>query len=217
MAVRFIWPLVAVTFAAASADARPTLRDADLRVTWIDAVQCEAVIALRIDTEAPAVVDHRAIVYAGGRIDLAGVRGEGVEAGAVRTIGTTESIGVRLPRAGAFSYAIAYRASQAEAWAYRCPVWLPIAASDGVSRSVRISVEMPPGATPVGARLPRLAWSGARGEATLGHLPSVVRTPFTRPGEPAGWTSSIDVSRAVDVTAVIALAAVSLLWAVRRR
>lgn len=218
MRTRTAWAAVALIVGVTPADARPTLRQADLRVTWLDALRCDAEIRLQVDTDAPASVDHRVLVYEGGRVDALAIGGRDVEAGAARTIGRTESVSVRLPRSGAFTYQISYRAAQADAWAYRCPVWLPAIATDGLSRAIHVRVTLPPGATVAAGTLPRLTWTSAvAGEATLAHLPAFIRTPFARPGEPLRWAATLDPTRLMDLTTIVVIATASLGWAWRRR
>lgn len=209
---------VFVLLAASNAHARATLRQADATVKWIDAAQCTATMALRIETDAPALVDHRAIVYEGARIENVAVHGDGIQVETNHAIGRTQSLTVRLPQAGTFSYAIDYRAIEPAEWLYRCPVWLPVVPADGLSRNVHLAVDLPAGAQPVGAMLPRLTWrASGRGETTLGHLPAIVRIHFTRPGEPVQWSDTIDLVRLVDAAAIIALVAATAGWALGRR
>jgi hypothetical protein len=209
---------VAILAAASAAEARPTVRQAEIRINWLDAVRCETDVALRVETDAPASVDHRVLVYQDARIDAVSVDRGATEPGSVREIGRTLSIPVRLPRAGTFSYSIRYHAIQPQAWAYRCPLWVPTIATDGAPTGVHIGVTLPSDATRAASSLPAFTWTAPTiGDARLGHLPSLVFTRFTRPGERVAWTTTFDAARMMDVLTMVGLAGASLGWLWRRR
>jgi hypothetical protein len=225
--LRLFWALHAAAVLSATSPAaatqvapggRPTVLEADIRITMRDATACEAQVRLRVGTPAPTLLDHRVALYAGTRIADVVVSGEGVEAGTPRPSGpATEAIGIRL-RPGTSSYTIAYRVTQPADRGFRCPVWLPAAPTDGLSRQVRVRVVLPAGASAAGGSLPRLAWTPAgAGEATLAQIPAIVRTPFTSAGEPSRWSESFDVTRVMDALALVALASVTGVWLWRRR
>jgi hypothetical protein len=208
----------AMLMAASVAEAGPTVRQAEIRINWLDSVRCEADVALRVETDAPASVDHRVLVYEDARIDAVTVDRGTTEPGSVREIGRTLSIPVRLPRPGTFSYSIRYRAIHPQSWAYRCPLWVPTIATDGVPTGVHIVVTLPSDATRAASSLPAFTWTAPTiGDARLGHLPALVYARFTRPGEPVVWATTFDAARMMDLLTIVGLAGASLGWLWRRR
>ena len=188
-----------------SAYAAPVLRAADIRVT-IDADNvCQVTTTLTVD--GGGAVDHRIEARDDTHIRLAGVRGAR-QAQDLRTIGRTQSL-VLEPATGAYELAHAAERSPTDD---RCPLWVPAAPADGVSRAVRISVELPPGMSARGT-MPAFSWSGSTGTTTLGHIPAFVRVSYGAAGDAMPW----DVSTAMDALAVFVFACASGIWLWRRK
>jgi len=153
-------------------------------------------------------VDHRIEAFDGSRIALVEV--DGAESiNDVRTIGRTQSLVLR-PRQA--RYTIRYRATQSAARSGRCPLWLPAVATDGLSRTIRLEVSLPPGTSP-GRSMPALTWTGTTGSTTLGNMPAFVYISYVAPGEAAGW----DIARAMDRLAVLVFVLASAIWIWRRK
>ena len=195
-----------VLMASAALRAAPVLRSADLKIIVTSPTTCEVTMALVI--EGGGDVDHRIETFAGSRVELGAIRGAR-QVDAVRAIGRTQSLVLR-PDAG--SYEFSYHAQQPAGRKDRCPIWLPAVPTDGRSKVVRIEVDLPAAANP-GASMPAFTWTGAHGAATLGHLPAIVRVPYTREGEARGW----GVDSTMDAVAIAVFAAATAVWAWRAR
>jgi hypothetical protein len=191
------WPL--------SVDAVPVLRSADIRIAMRSADSCDVTMTLAVD--GSSAIDHRIEAAEPTQINLSAVRGAG-QLRAPRTVGQTLSLMLE-PRSGEYelAYTVQRLASQ-----YRCPVWVPAAPADGVSRQVRISVELPPG-TSARATMPAFIWKDTTGTTTLGHIPAFVRLRFAPDGAGGIW----DVSRIMDVLTLVVFAAASVIWIWRRK
>jgi len=188
----------------AVADAAPRLAAADVLIAIDSPTSCEVTLTLAVD--GAAEIEHRIDAPDGSRVELLEVR-DARPAGAVRTIGRTQSLVLRPDGSG---YRIRYRVLQHAA--DRCPIWLPIAPADGRSRPVRIEVELPAG-TDADDSLPAFHWTGTRGQATIGHLPSIVRVAYGPVDERHAWS----VSRIMDALALIVFAGASAAWTLRVR
>lgn len=188
------------------AAAAPVLRSAEVSVRIPSSTSCEVSMMLVVD--GASAVDHRLESPPGGTVDDLRVHGAR-QTSEPRVVGRTRSL-VLTPDQGA--YTLSYRVQQTAARPHRCPLWLPAAPAAGVSRTVKLRVELPPGTSP-GNTMPRFTWNGSAGIATLGHLPAFVLIPYSTPGEPAGW----DVSTAMDAAAASVFVGASAVWAWRRR
>jgi hypothetical protein len=197
--------LLAVAWPASS-QAAPVLRSADIRIVIRTADTCDVSMAFAVTDGG--VLDHRIRVPDDHTsVDLQSIRG----ARAVqesRAIGRTRSL---VLETGSQPYELAYSVRKTHT-EDRCPLWVPAAPADGVSRAVRISVELPAGMVAAGT-LPAFRWNGGTGIATLGHIPAFVRVPYTPAGESSWWS----VTTAMDALAVAVFAAASVLWMLRRR
>ena len=189
-----------------AAIATPVLRSADLQITVTSPTSCEVSMALVV--EGVSEVEHRIETFEGSRIELVGIRGAR-QVGDVRAIGRTQSLVLRPDQA---AYGFRYRAVQPAPRAHRCPIWLPTTPTDGRSRPVRLGIDLPP-ATAAGPSMPAFTWTGAHGATTLGHLPAVVRVPYTREGEPRAW----GIGSVMDALAIAAFAAATAVWTWRVR
>lgn len=185
--------------------AAPVLRSADIRIA-IDATNtCTVTMMLTVD--GGSALDHRIEAADDTRIDLSAVRGAR-HVQEPRPVGRTRSLIVETSPG---AYEIAYSVQRPPGHD-RCPLWVPAAPADGVSRAVRISVELPPGMSSRAA-MPAFAWNGSTGTTTLGHIPAFVRVAVAPAGESMPW----DVATAMDALAIVAFACASGLWAWRRR
>src|SRR5262245_12389502 len=205
--VRRSGAIAACMLAASSvASGAPVLRSADLKITVTSPTTCDVTMALAI--EGASDIDHRLESFDGSRVELGTIRGAR-QVDAVHAIGRSQSL---VLRPDSPSYEFAYRVVQPADRAHRCPIWLPAVPTDGRSKAIRIEIDLPNETTP-GATMPALTWAGARGTATLGHVPAVVIVPYTPPGESRGW--SIDTM--MDAFAVVVFAGATALWAWRAR
>jgi hypothetical protein len=186
--------------------ATPVLRAAELTIIVASPTTCDVTMVLTIDGGSD--IDHRVELFEGGRIELGAIRGAR-QVEEVRAIGRTQSLVLR-PDAG--SYAFRYHAVQPAGREHRCPIWLPTVPADGRSRAVRLEVDLPAATTP-GTSMPAFTWSGAHGAATLGHLPAVVRIPYTPAGEARGW----GIDSIVDALAIAVFAGATAIWVWRMR
>lgn len=211
---------VAVVGLAVPAVAAPVLTSADARIAFVAPNVCEVTLTLAVGG-APAI-EHRLEALAGSHTELLEVRG-GAHDDEVREIGRTRALVIRPSGA---RYALRYRVTQPADRPHRCPLWLPTAPADGLTRNVRLSVALPAG-TRASATMPSFAWTvagsgdhargaattGPVGVATLGHLPAFVVVPFADEGSPRPW----DVSRAMDAAAIGTLVLASAVWLRRRK
>jgi len=195
-----------VLMASATLGAAPVLRAADLKIIVTSPTTCEVTMTLVI--EGGSDVDHRIEAFEGSRVELGAIRGAR-QIDAVRTIGRTQSL---VLRPDATSYQFSYHAQQPAGRTDRCPIWLPAVPTDGRSKVVRLELDLPAAANP-GASMPAFTWTGAHGAATLGHLPAIVRVPYTREGEARGW----GVDSMMDAVAIAVFAAATAVWALRAR
>jgi hypothetical protein len=187
-------------------EAAPVLRSADVSIRIESPSSCDVTMTLVVDGGTP--IDHRLEAPPGTEVD--DVHYERARATSEpQTIGSTRSLQLT-PEQGA--YMVSYRVRQQAGRMHRCPLWLPVAPADGVSRAVKLRAELPAGAAP-GSTMPRFTWNGTTGIATLGHLPAFVLIPYSASGEPASW----DVSTVMDAAAVSVFACASAIWAWRKR
>jgi hypothetical protein len=185
--------------------AAPVLRSAAIQINVMSPTSCEVGMVLAV--EGGSEIEHRVAAFDGSEIALLTVR-NAQPVSAPRVINRTQSLVLR-PESKAYEFR--YSVQQADAQAYRCPLWLPTVATDGELRAVRLDIELPPSATP-GSAFPAFTWDGTRGSTTLGHVPAFVRYVYTLPGEAPAW----DVRRVMDVSA-IAMFVVASVWWIRRR
>ena len=196
--------LVAFSLGPCTAVAAPVLRAAEARVEFQSATSCTVELALTVD--GAAEVEHRVEVVDGARVELIEIRGA-TATGNPRMIGRTRALVLRPDGA---TYMLRYAVEQPSSRASRCPLWVPSVPADGRSQAVRIRVRIPAGATAAGT-MPRLAWSGGEGSATLGHLPAFVRVPYAMPGDP----EPLDIAFVMDLVAIVTLVVASAVWARR--
>lgn len=185
------------------ATAAPVLRAANVQVTMTSPTSCDVTMALTI--EGAKDIDHRVDAAHIDRFEVHGAR----RVGDIRTIGRTQSLVLQPEQA---TYELRYRAEQSATMTDRCPLWLPSVPTDGVSRAVRLTVDLPPATRP-GGTMPSFVWTGTHGVATLGNLPAFVRVPFATDSS----ASPMGVGPVMDAVAVIVLVVGSVVWAWRRK
>ncbi|MGH9383453.1 MAG: hypothetical protein ACRD2N_04100 [Vicinamibacterales bacterium] len=181
------------------------LRAADVDVTLTSPTSCDVTMSLRV--EGVSEIDHRIDGSARG-IELVRVDGAR-QVGAVNTVGRTQSLVLRPEES---TYRIHYRAQIPDDRADRCPLWLPTISTDGLTRAVRLRVDLPSGMTSFES-MPALDWSGGRGEVTLGHLPSFVRVSYGPAGSARGW----GIAQTMDAVTVVIILIATAIWFLRRR
>jgi hypothetical protein len=186
-------------------DAAPRLNAADVRIAIASPTSCEVTLTMTVDTVA--AIDHRLEAPDGSGVELLEVR-DATRVGTVQTIGRTQSLVLRPDGGGDRAYRIRYRA--APHVADRCPIWLPMAPADGRSRAVNLEVELPAGMAPIDS-MPSFTWTGGRGTATIGHLPSVVRVSYAGDGD-RRW----GVNRIMDTLAIAVFVLASGGWTWRK-
>ena len=186
------------------AEAAPTLRSADIRIAIRSADVCDVTMTIHLD--GGGAVDHRIEAAPDARIDLSAVRGARMVQEPGR-VGRTQSLVLEPADA---PYELSYSAQGFAS--HRCPLWVPVAPADGVSRAVRLSVALFPGARPY-STMPAFAWNGSSGTATLGHIPAFARVPYTVGGE----AGVLDIATVMDGLTMLVFAAASGFWFWRRR
>ncbi|MGQ0736938.1 MAG: hypothetical protein ACT4QD_25210 [Acidobacteriota bacterium] len=193
------WPALGVA-------TTPILRSADLVVTFGSSERCAVVMTVQVD--GADRVEHRLLMPDGVHVDRIAIAGA-AEVEPARDIGRTRALALRPQQP---VYELRYEVEQLPSLDGRCPVWLPAVPADGVSRAVRLQIDLPPASLP-GSSLPTVAWSGTRGTAMLGHVPAFVRVDFSPAGAPRPW----NVARTVDFVTIVAFTVGSLAWLWRRR
>jgi hypothetical protein len=205
---------LALAAPVASAD-RPLVRSADLQVVFRGATECDLTLGYTIEAPSGARLDHRLLLYDGTRVSGLEISNPG---GSSTPTAIGRSLSLLVTATGAAqSYRITYRVTQPEERRFRCPVWLPIAPTASGPGSVRLRVQLPPGATALGSYFPIVDWKGSAGEAVLGNVPSLVRAPFALPGQQVFWVERLGTTRLVDITAVGLVVVATAIWALRRR
>ena len=207
--------MIAMVTAHPTLSATPALRAADARVIIASRTSCDVRLSVTID--GATEVEHRLARTDGDGRQLVNLEGARLVE-PIRDVGATSSL--RLRPTGT-SYTLSYSVQHQEPLRIgfldpardRCPIWLPTIPTDGRSRAVRMTIELPPGST-AGATMPAFTWNGTVGTALLGHLPSIVRVPYAANGEAVPWS----LPRAIDTLAIgtFAAATAAWIWRVRR-
>jgi hypothetical protein len=205
----------AATLAGLPADAAAaTVRSARVSIVFSPQA-CEVTSRLVIDTAEPEVVEHRLLLAQ--RSGLPEFVVVGALAGDSDTIGSTVRLPVSLTGSGRNEYTVRYRVALSNAAHGQCPLLVPAAPTDGISRAIRLEVDMPADATRLPGAFPALSWDERRGTVTIGHMPSFVRVPFATRGAALGWRETFDVRRAMDVSAVVTIGIATAAWAALRK
>lgn len=202
------------TTSAAATLSKATLREARVAVVSSPGA-CDVTSHLAIDTAEPAFVDHRLMLGDEPRPPEFVVLG--ALAGQAGTIGRTASLRVSLTGTGRNEYTVRYRVTPHGARQDRCALLVPSVPTDGLSRAVSIAVDVPRGATRLPGEFPAFTWDNERGRVTLGHMPAFVRVPLAMAGAPVRSIDALDVRRAIDVAAMLAIGVATLAWATLRR
>jgi hypothetical protein len=197
---RALEPLMASQLSPAT----PVLRSADIRVVMRSADACDVTMTLAV--EGGGAIDHRIEAAESTQVQLTSHRGA-TQMQAPRTIGRTRSLVLE----SASEYELAYSVRQ-QTLRDRCPLWVPAAPADGVSRAVRISIELPAGMAPAWT-MPAFSWNGSTGTATLAHVPAFVRAAYLPTGESPMW----NVATTMDAMAVFVFVGASGIWLWRRK
>lgn len=207
--------MISMVTARPAVSATPVLRAADARIVISSRTSCDVRLSVTID--GATEVEHRLAIARGDGRQLVNLEDARLVE-PIRDLGATLSL--RLRPTGA-SYVLSYSVQHQEPLRIgfldpvrdRCPIWLPTIPTDGRSREVRMTIELPPGNT-AGATMPAFTWNGTVGTATLGHLPSIVRVPYAGSGEAVPWS----LPGAIDTLAIgtFAAATAAWIWRVRR-
>src|SRR5262245_47210243 len=156
--------LISVVTARPALTATPVLRAADARIVIASRTSCDVRLSVTID--GATEVEHRLAIADGDGRPLVNLEGAGLVE-PIRDVGTTLSLRLR---PGGTSYVLSYSVHHQEPLLIgfldpvrdRCPIWLPTIPTDGRSRAVHMTVELPPGHT-AGATMPAFTWNGTVG------------------------------------------------------
>ncbi len=210
-----LWVLMLLPPPAALA-APPILRDANLKVTFTNSNTCEVDAGFSVTPGTATSLEHRLQLFEGTSVEVIRDLRRRAASPGLHLRANTGSSQLQAPSPDAHSYTVRYRVIQLEGRAFRCPLWLPTAPSDGRSLGVQVAVRLPAGATPSGGGFPALRWVASEGVARLGHVPAFVRVPFNEAGRPP--TGSWNINRVMDGTAILLLVVgmVGFIWRKRR-
>lgn len=203
--------LVAAGLATPAAAA--VVREARVTVVFSPGA-CDVTTRVAIDTVEPGVIEHRLMI---DRPDPPGFVVVGGIAGRTDVVSRTARLRISIAGSGRNEYTVRYRAPLADGPTQRCPLLVPGVPTDGVSRGVRLDVEVPDGATVLPGQFPAFTWNDRRGSVTIGHMPAFVRVPHLPRGAPVTWRDGLDVERLVDTGAIAVIGASTLAWIARRR
>jgi len=205
---------ISMVTAHSALSATPVLRTADVRAVIASRTSCH--VRLSVTIVGATEVEHRLAIADRDGWQLLNVEGARLVE-PIRDVGATLSLRLRPASA---SYVLDYSVQHQQPLRIglldrvrdRCPIWLPTIPTDGRSRAVRITIELPPGSI-AGATMPAFTWNGTVGTAILGHLPSIVRVPYAANGEALPWS----LAGAIDTLAIGAFAAATAAWIWRVR
>jgi hypothetical protein len=196
--------------------AATVVRGAQVHVVLTSPTSCDVDAAYTIQTDRPGPVPFTLQTFDGTKVELSVANDAAVPASDLRQSGKTTVFSAQLQGAGTQSTTLRYRVTQAPAWAYRCPIWLPAVPTDGRPGTVRLEVEWPAGASITGSTLPPLQRAESRGSSSLSHIPAFVRVPYVGAGETRSALTGWDVTRVMDVATTVVLLGSSLVWVVLR-
>jgi hypothetical protein len=203
--------LVVAAFTARAEAA--TLRDARVTVVFSSA-GCDVTSRFVVDTSEPEVVDHHVMLSSDAMPRFVVL---GAIAGQASVVGRTARVPMSLTGSGRNEYSVRYSIALPLAARDRCPMLVPGAPTDGVTRGVRLEVEVPAGASRLPGEFPAFAWDGARGAVAISHMPSFVRIPHLPEGSAVTWRDRVDVRRILDAAAVTIIGVSTLAWVALRR
>jgi len=205
---------IVIGIAASGVDAAPVVRAARVHAVLTSPIACDVEAAYTIQTDQPARIPFTLQTFDGTQVELSAVNGAAAAGFMLQHSGKTTVFAAQLA-SGSHTTTLRYHVTQASAWAYRCPIWLPAVPTDGRPGTVGLQVEWPSGATLTGATLPPLQRSQAGGSSSLSHVPAFVRVPYAAASD-AQSASSWDVTRVMDAATVGVLLGASLVWLVVR-
>jgi hypothetical protein len=205
--------LVCAVAAGTAPAAAATLRDARMTVVFAPG-GCDVTSKFVVDTADPAVVEHRLMVSSGAVPEFVVIGGI---PGRADVIARSARLPVFLTGSGRNEYTVRYHASVDNAADGRCPLLVPHVPTDGVTRSVLITADVPEDAAVLPGGFPAFVWRDRRGTVSISHIPSFVRVRYAPRGAPIGWRDTLDPARIVDVLAVSAIGISTLGWVVLRR
>ena len=190
-----------------------TLREARVTVVFSPHA-CDVTSRFVLDTPEPAIVEHRVMLSDGRASRFAVV---GALAGDADIVGRTARVPISITGAGRNEYTVRYSVAFPASAADRCPLLVPSAPTDGLSRTARIEVELPQRATRLPGAFPAFVWSDGRGSVAIAHVPSFVRVPHVAAGAAVRWRDTLDIRRAIDLAAILLIATSTLAWAAYQR
>ncbi len=197
---------VSAALIANAASAAPVVRSANVRVTFASPTSCA--VAADFTLDGAAQIEHRLEAFPDSRVDIASIDGA-ERIGTVAIVGRTRALTLR-PNRG--SYTLRYRVDQPDARRDRCPIWLPVVATDGRRGAVSIAVDLPPTMVPRDS-MPAFTWSAAHGATTLANVPAFVRVRYGPEGEREAW----GLTRMMDAVTLAFFAVVTGVWIWRTR
>jgi hypothetical protein len=186
-----------------------TLRAARVSLDFLSNGACQVAMHLAVDTAAPVDLNHRLMVAKGTTIDDLIIAG--ASAGRQRQAGRVLMVPIAL-RNMRTEYEIRYRIGGGATPVEQCPLLLPDAPTDGISRAVVLDATIPSRSRRMREQFPAFAWESNRGRVTLGHLPAFVRVRYADDSVLPGWRETLDMQRTVDVAALVILCAATVLW-----
>jgi hypothetical protein len=175
---------------------------------------CEVTSHFVVDSATPGILQHTLMLDGAGPPPGFSVVG-GIAARPSVT-GRVARLPISLTGAGRNEYTVRYRIGSRER-RDTCPLLVPAAPTDGLGRTVAITVAASRSEQRLPGDFPAFRWSGNHGRVTLGHVPTFVRVPHAPPGASLTWRDTTDPRRIVDAAAIVALACASLAWAMARR
>lgn len=190
-----------------------TVRDARVRVEFSPG-GCDVAARFVVDTAEPVVVDHHLLMSGEVAPRFALV---GAIPGETTVVGRTARLRVSLTGSGRNEYSVRYSVNLPAAARDRCPLLVPAAPTDGISRAVHLEVAVPAGANRLPGAFPAFAWDGLHGAVIISHMPSFVRVPHVAAGTAVSWRDRLDVGRIVDVAAVAIIGVSTIAWITLRR
>jgi hypothetical protein len=209
--VACVWGAVAAAVPAAALAG--TVRDAGISVVF-SARGCDVTSRFVLDTSQPEIVEHRLMLSGGEPPDFVVL---GAVGGRAEIVGRTARLPISITGAGRNEYHVRYSASPPGGAPDRCPLLVPSAPTDGLTRAVRIDVEVPVGTRRLPGEFPAFTWTGRRGAVSIGHMPSFVRVPHVAQDAPVAWRRTLDIRRMIDFAAMATIALTTVGWIARRR
>ena len=150
-----VWAIIGGPLLAAG----PTLRDANLKIAYADMTTCQVEARFSVVPGTATTLEHRLQLFDGSTVEVLDISGADLYRPAYVS-GRTQVLELRPGSPTLHSYTLRYRVGQPADRAYRCPLWLPVAPSDGRSLNVEVGVALPAGAAAAGAAFRRCGGPG---------------------------------------------------------